>query len=140
MSVKNKIIEETVETIIDSIYEKTEYYMLENGYDVSKMDSEFFEDREEYMIEVIKELNNRIKTIPPNTLKGTVNMIIVGWIKLLKLAAITKKAVSNAKANIINNSLLVSFNSSDCPFHAIWLLVSVSNKVCSKYFIASERV
>ena len=61
MSVKNKIIEETVETIIDSIYEKTEYYMLENGYDVSKMESEFFEDREEYMIEVIKELNNRIK-------------------------------------------------------------------------------
>jgi len=56
-----KIITETVETIIDSIYEKTEYYMLENGYDVSKMESEFFEDREEYMIEVIKELNNRIK-------------------------------------------------------------------------------
>jgi hypothetical protein len=56
-----KIINETVETIIDSIYEKTEYYMLENGYDVSKMDSEFFENREEYMIEVIKELNKRIK-------------------------------------------------------------------------------
>ena len=60
-----KIINETVETIIDSIYEKTEDYMLENGYDVSEMDeeftSEFFEDREEYMIEVIKELNNRIK-------------------------------------------------------------------------------
>jgi hypothetical protein len=56
-----KIINETVETIIDSIYEKTEYYMLENGYDVSKMDSEFFENREEYMIEVIEELNKRIK-------------------------------------------------------------------------------
>ena len=60
-----KIINETVETIIDSIYEKTEDYMLENGYDVSEMDeeftSEFFEDREEYIIEVIKELNNRIK-------------------------------------------------------------------------------
>ena len=56
------IINDTVETIIDSIYEKTEHYMCETGrYDVSKMDSEFFEDREEYMIEVIKELNNRIK-------------------------------------------------------------------------------
>jgi spore coat polysaccharide biosynthesis predicted glycosyltransferase SpsG len=54
-----KIINETVETIIDSIYEKTEYYML--GYGNYTIDNEFFEDREEYMIEVIKELNNRIK-------------------------------------------------------------------------------
>ena len=56
-----KIINETVETIIDSIYEKTEYYMDEYGDYSSLRNLEFFEDREEYMIEVIKELNNRIK-------------------------------------------------------------------------------
>ena len=55
-----KIINETVETIIDSIYEKTEDYMEEYG-NYSETNDEFFEDREEYMIEVIKELNNRIK-------------------------------------------------------------------------------
>jgi len=55
-----RIINETVETIIDSIYEKTEYYMLEYG-EYEETNDEFFEDREEYMIEVIKELNNRIK-------------------------------------------------------------------------------
>ena len=60
MSVKNKIIEETVETIIDSIYEKTEDYMYEYGK-YTESNDEFFEDREEYMIEVINELYNRIK-------------------------------------------------------------------------------
>jgi len=46
-------------------------------------------------------------------------MITAGWIKLLKFAAMTKKAVNKASPNIINNSLLVSFNSSDLPFHSI---------------------
>jgi len=55
-----KIINETVETIIDSIYEKTELYMEEFG-NYSETNDEFFEDREEYMIEVINELYNRIK-------------------------------------------------------------------------------
>tara|TARA_R110002072_G_scaffold192932_1_gene350089 strand:- start:194 stop:391 length:198 start_codon:yes stop_codon:yes gene_type:complete len=55
-----KIITETVETIIDSIYEKTEDYMFEYGK-YEETNNEFFEDREEYMLEVIKELNNRIK-------------------------------------------------------------------------------
>jgi len=55
-----KIITETVETIIDSIYEKTEDYMFEYG-NYEETNDEFFEDREEYMLEVIKELNNRIK-------------------------------------------------------------------------------
>jgi len=41
-----KIINETVETIIDNY---------------SETNDEFFEDREEYMIEVINELYNRIK-------------------------------------------------------------------------------
>ena len=59
-----KIITETVETIIDSIYEKTEDYMFEYGSysrEYEETNNEFFEDREEYIIEVIKELNNRIK-------------------------------------------------------------------------------
>ncbi len=55
-----KIINETVETIIDSIYEKTEDYMYEYGK-YTESNNEFFEDREEYMIEVINELYNRIK-------------------------------------------------------------------------------
>ena len=59
-----KIINETVETIIDSIYEKTGDYMFEYGSysrEYEETNDEFFEDREEYIIEVIKELNNRIK-------------------------------------------------------------------------------
>ena len=59
-----KIITETVETIIDSIYEKTGDYMFEYGSysrEYEETNDEFFEDREEYIIEVIKELNNRIK-------------------------------------------------------------------------------
>jgi|TARA_R100001443_G_scaffold43131_1_gene56279 hypothetical protein len=55
-----KIINETVDTIIDSIYEKTEDYMYEYGK-YTESNNEFFEDREEYMIEVINELYNRIK-------------------------------------------------------------------------------
>ena len=54
-----KIIDETVDTIIDSIYEKTEDYMYEYGK-YTESNNEFFEDREEYMIEVINELYNRI--------------------------------------------------------------------------------
>ena len=55
-----KIINETVDTIIDSIYEKTEDYMYEYGK-YTESNNEFFEDREEYMIEVINELYNRLK-------------------------------------------------------------------------------
>ena len=55
-----KIINETVDTIIDNIYEKTEDYMYEYGK-YTESNNEFFEDREEYMIEVINELYNRIK-------------------------------------------------------------------------------
>tara|TARA_R110002020_G_scaffold299197_2_gene514926 strand:+ start:298 stop:489 length:192 start_codon:yes stop_codon:yes gene_type:complete len=55
-----KIINETVETIIDSIYEVTQEYMYEsNQYNESN--DKFVEDQEKYVIEVIKELNNRIK-------------------------------------------------------------------------------
>ena len=52
--------------------------------------------------------------------------------KLLKFAAITKKAVSKARPNIINNSLLVSFNSSDLPFHSIRASGTFSSTVFSR--------
>ena len=59
MSVKNKIIEETVETIIDNIEEKLVDYMYEYG-NYTESDNRFVRDREEYMLDVIKELYNRI--------------------------------------------------------------------------------
>ena len=54
-----KIINETVDTIIDSVYEKTEDYMYKYG-NYTESNNEFFYDREEYMIEVINELYNRV--------------------------------------------------------------------------------
>jgi len=58
----------------------------------------------------------------------------------LKFAAITKKAVNKAKENIINNSLLVSFNSSDLPFHSILASGAFLLTVVSRKLKASERV
>jgi len=56
---EKKIIMETVETIIDNIYEVTGEYMYESGqYDESN--NKFVEEQEKYIIEVIKELNKRI--------------------------------------------------------------------------------
>ena len=61
-NIKNKIIEETVETIIDKLYQESEHYMYEsNQYNESN--DKFVEDQEKYVIEVIKELNNRINKI-----------------------------------------------------------------------------
>ena len=54
-----KIITETVETIIDSIYEKTEEYMEKYG-ELTETHDEFYENREEYILEVIKELSRRV--------------------------------------------------------------------------------
>ena len=51
---------------------------------------------------------NKTNTNPPKIANGTVKIIINGWMKELKVAAITKYAVSKAKAKIIINSLLVS--------------------------------
>tara|TARA_Y100001937_G_C7112652_1_gene328508 strand:- start:1738 stop:1926 length:189 start_codon:yes stop_codon:yes gene_type:complete len=62
MSVKNKIIEETVETIIDKLYQESEYYMYEYG-EYSESDDKFIEDQEQIVVEIIKELNNRINKI-----------------------------------------------------------------------------
>ena len=58
----NKIIGETVETIIDNIDEKLVDYM----FDYSKYEEtneEFFNDKEEMFVQVIKELNNRINKL-----------------------------------------------------------------------------
>ena len=57
---KNKIIEETVETIIDKLYQESEHYMYEYC-EYSESDDKFIEDQEQIVVEIIKELNNRIK-------------------------------------------------------------------------------
>ena len=56
---KNKIIEETVETIIDNIEEKLVDYMFDLG-DYSETNNKFYKDKEELTNLVIKELYNRI--------------------------------------------------------------------------------
>jgi len=56
---KNKIIEETVETIIDNLEEKLVDYMFEYG-NYNESDNKFYNDKEELFNEVVKELNNRI--------------------------------------------------------------------------------
>ena len=60
MSVKNKIIFETVETIIDNIEEKLVDYMYEYG-NYTESDNRFFDDKEELFSQVIEEINNRLK-------------------------------------------------------------------------------
>ncbi len=57
---KNKIIEETVETIIDNIEEKLVDYMFEYG-DYNESDNKFYNDKEELFSQVIEEINNRLK-------------------------------------------------------------------------------
>ena len=60
MSVKNKIIFETVETIIDNIEEKLVDYMYEYG-SYTESNDKFYNDKEELFSEVIEEINNRLK-------------------------------------------------------------------------------
>jgi len=57
---KNKIIEETVETIIDNIEEKLVDYMFEYG-NYSDSNDIFYKDKEELFSQVIEEINNRLK-------------------------------------------------------------------------------
>ena len=56
--IKNKIINETVDTIIDSIYEVTQEYMYEFGNE-SESSDEFIKQQEMLEREVIKELYKR---------------------------------------------------------------------------------
>jgi len=56
----NKVVDETVDTIIDVIDETLVEYMYDYGkYEESN--EEFFNDKEEMFVKVIKELYNRIK-------------------------------------------------------------------------------
>ena len=57
---KNKIITETVETIIDKLYQESEYYMYEYG-EYTESNDKFVEDQEEIVVEIIKELYNRVR-------------------------------------------------------------------------------
>ena len=59
---KNKIIGETVETIIDNIDEKLVDYMFDYG-NYEETDDRFFNDKEEMFCQVMEELNNRINNI-----------------------------------------------------------------------------
>jgi len=54
-----RIIDETVDTIIDSIDEKTVDYMFEYG-NYEETDNQFLEDLKIFKTEVVKELYNRI--------------------------------------------------------------------------------
>ena len=59
---KERIIEETVETIIDNLEEKLVDYMYEYG-DYNESDNRFYNDKEELFSQVIEEINNRLKNI-----------------------------------------------------------------------------
>ena len=59
---KNKIIEETVETIIDNIEEKLVEYMFDIGK-YSETNNKFYKDKEELTNLVIKELYSRIREV-----------------------------------------------------------------------------
>ena len=62
MLVKNKIIEETVETIIDNIEEKLVEYMFDIG-EYSETNNKFYTDKEELTNLVIKELYSRVREV-----------------------------------------------------------------------------
>ena len=58
---KEKIIDETIDTIIDSIDEKLVDYMYEYG-NYTESNEVFFNDKEEMFVEVIKILNKRVNS------------------------------------------------------------------------------
>ena len=57
---KNKIVEETVETIIDNLEEKLVDYMFEYG-NYTESNNKFYNDKEELFSQVIEEISNRLK-------------------------------------------------------------------------------
>ena len=59
---KKKIIMETVETIIDNIYEVSGEYMYKYG-NYSESNDKFVKDREVILTKVIKELNKRVRDV-----------------------------------------------------------------------------
>tara|TARA_R100000329_G_scaffold132696_1_gene112276 strand:- start:102 stop:290 length:189 start_codon:yes stop_codon:yes gene_type:complete len=59
---RNKIVEETVETIIDNIEEKLVEYMFDIGK-YSETNNKFYKDKEELTNLVIKELYSRVREV-----------------------------------------------------------------------------
>ena len=57
--IEERIIDETVDTIIDTIDEKTVDYMFEYG-NYEETDNQFIEDLKIFKTEIVKELYNRI--------------------------------------------------------------------------------
>ena len=57
---KDKIVLETVETIIDNLEEKLVDYMFKYG-EYSETNDKFYSDKEELTNLVIKELNSRLR-------------------------------------------------------------------------------
>ena len=58
--IENKIVMETVDTIIDEINEVSREYMYDYQYHSESTD-EFIKNQEEILVKVIKELNRRIE-------------------------------------------------------------------------------
>ena len=59
---EKKIINEITETIIDNLYEQSEYYMYEMD-EYTESNNNFIEDQEKYILKVIKELNKRVRDV-----------------------------------------------------------------------------
>jgi len=59
-NMKDKIVLETVETIIDNLEEKLVDYMFKYG-EYSETNDKFYSDKEELTNLVIKELNSRLR-------------------------------------------------------------------------------
>ena len=59
---EKKIINEITETIIDNLYEQSEYYMYEMD-EYTESNNNFIEDQEKYILKVIKELNKRVREV-----------------------------------------------------------------------------
>tara|TARA_Y100001973_G_scaffold96521_1_gene151342 strand:+ start:836 stop:1021 length:186 start_codon:yes stop_codon:yes gene_type:complete len=57
-----EVINEVTDTIVDKIYQETEYYMYEVGK-YTESNDKFVEDMEKYVVEVIKELNKRVRDV-----------------------------------------------------------------------------
>ena len=61
-NMEKKIINEITETIIDNLYEQSEYYMYEMD-EYTESNNNFIEDQEKYILKVIKELNKRVREV-----------------------------------------------------------------------------
>ena len=56
----NKVVQETVDTIVDKLYQQSEHYMYEYG-NYSESNDKFVQEQEQIVLEVIKELYSRVR-------------------------------------------------------------------------------